>query len=184
MRSLSSPLPGQGPGTGASPVIFHPSPRCGNTPRHGKSLEGNKEDTWPVELGRLPAQGAASGSSPALRCLAGSAASAITNGTGQQHPCQNPGCSCSSSSLCPRVCCKTKRGESGLFVEFGWDFFPSFSLRRKGEGRTWHRGQSEGEVGNSGDVEVGVELSLYEALMAAAKTHISAMSERSFLRGQ
>lgn len=66
MRSLSSPLPGQGPGTEASPVIFHPSPRCENTPRHGKSLEGNKEDTWPVELGRLPAQGAASGSSPAL----------------------------------------------------------------------------------------------------------------------
>lgn len=182
MRSLSSPLPGQGPGTGASPVIFHPSPRCGNTPRHGKSLEGNKEDTWPVELGRLPAQGAASGSSPALLGRLGCLSSYKRHRPAASLP--KPWVLLLQQLPVPTGLLQDKKGGKWPFCGVWLGFFPSFSLRRKGEGRTWHRGQSEGEVGNSGDVEVGVELSLYEALMAAAKTHISAMSERSFLRGQ
>lgn len=60
----------------------------------------------------------------------------------------------------------------------------SFSPQRKGEGNTWHGGRSEGEVGDSGDVAVGGERALYETLITPAKTHISPMSEKRFLRGQ
>lgn len=164
MLSLSSPLPGQGPGTGASPVIFHPSPRCGNTPRHGKSLEGNKEDTWPAELGRLPAEGTASGSSPALQGLA---ASAPTDGTGQQHPCQNPGMGIPPSPTAPCPHGFAAGQKWGGKVAFLWGLDGIFFLLLPAEKRRKYLARSGvvGEVGDSGDVAVGGERSLYEALI-------------------
>lgn len=150
---------------------------CGNTPGHGKSLEGNKEDTWPVELGQLPAEGTASGSSPALSAWQ---AQLLQMGQASSIPAKTQGAPAPTAPYAHGFA--RQKGEKVAFLWGLVGTFSFFSPRRK-EGNTWHGGWSEEELGDSGDVAVGGERSLYEALITPAKIHISPMSERRFLRG-
>lgn len=140
-------------------------------PRHGKSLEGNKEDTWPIQPGQLPSQGAASGSSPApqqlgrLSCL-GSTWAAGSPGPDPAAPpaLYKGGASCAlpsshraktPSAPAPTAPCargfgarRKGAGKNGLFVDLGvfsFIFAADKWARRlpwEGEGKPWLFSQS------------------------------------------